>query len=251
MRALDMKSIPFSASALVVSGMFFGSLSISGCRPAPPEPTLQESAIAQNQNELTAQEQPTVKTGTPTADTSVPLPSNNMKIGGGAEEFTAIASGKEPGNKPLAQLIVSSYAYLHQQQAQCTKDFGLGHYDRFDMNQGTGEIIFSRQGKPGVIAKIQVVGDVSTKSNTWLWAWANSSINPILTKDSKQVKQYGQKYKFEPLTLDTWPANEADGWMMTAITAKLTHAKGAYRAPSRQGPIFVVFTSLRKVAPQK
>lgn len=220
------------------------AICIVGCRPAP-----KESPIVQTPTTAPTSAPVVAATEAPSA-TSESLPKNNMDILGG-QEFSAVVSGKEAGNKAFAQLITSSYAYLHQQQEKCIKEFGLGQTDRFDLSQYTGEITFSRQGKPQVIAKFQIVGDVSNKSKTWLWAWANSSLNPDLVTDSVKVAEYGDKQKLEALTTETWPATEADGWAMTAVAAKLLHAKGAYRAPSRQGPLFVIIKSLRRVENKK
>ena len=49
------------------------------------------------------------------------------------------------------------------------------------------------------------------------------------------------------LTEAQWPAEQDDGWRMTAITAKLLGAKGAYRSPDLKsgGALFMVFTDIR------
>ncbi len=216
-------------------------IGFAGCRPAPEEATVAQVSTPPAVPTAVAEENSVA----PAENVEVPLPKNNFEVVGG-EEFLDVASGKEAGDKAFAQLITASYAYLRGQQAKCIKEFHLGQTDRFDLDQYTGQITFSSHGKPQIIANFQIVGDVSTKSNTWLWAWGNSSLNPVLTKDAKKVADYGDKHKFELLTQKTWPATEADGWAMTAIAAKILHAKGAYRAPSRQGPLFVGLTSLRR-----
>ncbi len=46
------------------------------------------------------------------------------------------------------------------------------------------------------------------------------------------------------LTTAKWKATEEDGWAMTAVTARILQAKGAYRAPDEDGYAFLIFTSL-------
>jgi hypothetical protein len=46
------------------------------------------------------------------------------------------------------------------------------------------------------------------------------------------------------LTEAKWPGEEADGWEMTAIAARLLEAKGAYRASSDRGLSFLIFTKI-------
>lgn len=47
-------------------------------------------------------------------------------------------------------------------------DFNLGGYDRDDRDRWCGELVFSDQGIPKVVAEIQFVGSISTKSDPWL-----------------------------------------------------------------------------------
>jgi hypothetical protein len=95
-----------------------------------------------------------------------------------------------------------------------------------------------------LFASFQVVGSISTTSNTWLWSWANPSILESVKKDIHLVRQFGDKHKLEELTEEKWEADELDGWAMTNVTAKLLNAKGAYRCPNENGAMFVVFTDV-------
>jgi len=133
----------------------------------------------------------------------------------------------------FASLLDESYDYLNTQINQVNAEYKIGSYERFDFDDERGEIIFSDQGTPKVIAEYQNVGSVSTITNTWLWAWANESI-PAHTKNLvRNVRSYGETHALERLTTAKWNADEVDGWEMTAITAKLLSAKGYYRAPTR------------------
>ena len=63
-----------------------------------------------------------------------------------------------------------SFEYLKAQQGRLVSEFGLGGHERWDYDQDTGEFIFSDGGVPKVGADFQVVGSVSTISDTWLWS---------------------------------------------------------------------------------
>lgn len=142
------------------------------------------------------------------------------------------------------QVVAESTEYLKQKIAQCQSEFNLGAHERFDWHQETGELIWSDAGVPRVVAKVQFVGSVSKKSNTWLWSWANPSILDGVKGDLLAVKAFGVKHQIEKLTTAKWPAEEVDGWEMTSIAAKLCGAKGAYRAPDANGFTFLIFTDI-------
>jgi hypothetical protein len=96
-----------------------------------------------------------------------------------------------------------------------------------------------------VVADIQFVGSVSTKTETWLWAWNNRSIDPELCKALLTVREYGEAHGFRHLATPKWAAQEVDGWEMTAIAALLLRAKGAYRSRDENGYTFMIMTAVR------
>ena len=131
------------------------------------------------------------------------------------------------------------------------KAFQLDDYKRFDWNQWRGELVFSSGGTPKVIARIQLVGSHSTKSNTWVWAWANPAYLAPLRQAVLKAKEFGTERVTLRLMQPRWAATESDAWGMTAVTAKLTDAKGAYRCPSQDGFTYMIFTDIRAVTDRK
>lgn len=161
---------------------------------------------------------------------------------------TLVASAAIASESKWAQLVRVANEYTQVQQKKLESDYDFSHYERWDLNQETGELIFSNKGLPTVIAKFQFVGSFSEKSNTWLWSWGNSSILPTLSHKVEAIKQYGEKNDIRKLTERKWPAEQIDGWEMAAVTNYLLKAKGVYRPPFKQGATFLVITEVRKVA---
>ena len=142
------------------------------------------------------------------------------------------------------ELSRESYEYLKINQAKIQQDYNLGSYERYDWDQEKMQLIWSDAGVAKVVADIQFVGSTSTKSKTWLWSWANSTILKPLSKGMLIVKDFGLKHGLTKLTERKWSAEEVDGWEMTAIAAKILNAKGAYRSPDSSGFIFMIFTEI-------
>lgn len=144
-------------------------------------------------------------------------------------------------------LVTQAHEYLNIQQEQNEREFSLSSYPRYDWSQDTGEIIFSESenGEPRVVAKVQFVGDLSSISGTWLWAWDNPTINERWKQGVVNVKKYGEENNIRQLTESKWKADDVDGWEMTSIAALLLNAKGAYKSPDENGAIFMVFTDIQ------
>ncbi len=88
-------------------------------------------------------------------------------------------------------LVSDAVAYLRERQDQLHSRYNLGGYPRYDWNQETGQLIFSEDGRALVVADIQFVGSISTRSHTWLWSWANQSILESVKQRVRKVRAYG------------------------------------------------------------
>src|SRR5258705_12040914 len=116
------------------------------------------------------------------------------------------------------ELVAKSREYLGACQRRLQTEFNLGSYKRFDWDQATGQLVFSdAAGAVQLVGDFQFVGTLSTKPQTWRWAWANDSLLPAVTKQVLEVKRFGEVHDIPPLVQEAWEADEADGWDMTAL----------------------------------
>jgi hypothetical protein len=148
-------------------------------------------------------------------------------------------------DEALHELIRESVAYLEDKQGSMCRDFKLGEHKRYDWDQDRAQLVFSNDGKAAVICDVVFVGSLSTKTNTWLWSWANRSIQEGAKGRMREVREYGEENDFEHLAAAYWDATEEDGWEMTAIAARMLGAIGAYRSPDKNGLLFMVITDAR------
>lgn len=144
-------------------------------------------------------------------------------------------------------MIGDSYAYLEEKQDSFLEFYKINDHERWDWYQETGLLIFSHGGKPQVEAKVSFSGSFSTNSETWMWAWANSSFLEPVKSASAAMRELGESEGFMQLSCALWPADEVDGWEMTAVMAKACGAIGAYRTKSESGFIYMVVESARWV----
>jgi hypothetical protein len=143
------------------------------------------------------------------------------------------------------ELLASSVAFLEEQQRILTRDFKLGDHERWDYDQDRGQLTFSNQGKVALICDILFVGSFSKVTGTWLWSWANESVEEKLKAPLLELCEFGEEQGFERLAGAYWEAAEEDAWEMTAVAARFLGAIGAYRAPKDRGFTFMVITGAR------
>lgn len=145
-------------------------------------------------------------------------------------------------------LLEESRRYLDVQQAECDRKYGLKQFNRMDYEQETGRMIFSDVGVvPRLVADFQIVGSLSMKSHTWLWAWDNPYLLDNTIHEIWKVKGFGDLNDIEKLSSPKWQASEQDAWDMTAIAANLLKARGAYSFPSDDIRVFVIFIRMKMI----
>jgi hypothetical protein len=142
----------------------------------------------------------------------------------------------------------SAFERLVELNEDLKQKYKLTTYERFDYDQETGDFVFSNQGVAKVVAKFQTVGSVSSQAKTWLWAWANAYIPETACDQILRVREFGIKNGITKLAEPKWTADVADGWEMAAVSVAILNAKGAYRCPSKNGFVFVIFTDIRFAA---
>jgi Family of unknown function (DUF6882) len=150
-------------------------------------------------------------------------------------------AGSRPGHD-FDALVEKSVAELSTKQSVFEKMI-IGYTD-FRFSQETGQLVLSAPKKPAVVADVQLVGTVSKRSKTWLWAWANDTMAAKLKAESRRVRAYGRQHSYSRLTLSRWPAERSDGWAMAAAQAHLFGADAAFRTPNASGETFMVLRNI-------
>ena len=137
--------------------------------------------------------------------------------------------------------------YLKARIERSKAQFGIMDLPRYDYDLRRGEIWWGDIGAPQIRGRVTVVGTISTKSNTWLWSWANPHFSDVKLGDIDKVREFGEREAIAKLTEEKWEAEEVDGWEMTAISARLLEAEGAYRPPDENGFLFLLFDRLERI----
>ncbi|HYC72982.1 MAG TPA: hypothetical protein VEB66_17350 [Opitutaceae bacterium] len=129
---------------------------------------------------------------------------------------------------------------LHAKSSAHESLWGLGHAERWDLNQKDGRLIFTFPDKI-VSCPAQIIGTWHRPSQTWRWAWSNQSVEKPLTAHSEMIRAYGAERKIEQLITAKWSAAEEDAWQMAALACVIGDAQGIYRGPAGETFVFIAF----------
>jgi hypothetical protein len=98
-----------------------------------------------------------------------------------------------------------------------------------------------------VLADIEFIGSYSALTRTWLWAQANFDWRENLGNRVTGVQAFGNMHALPRLTIRKWRCSEEGAWKMAAVAAAVLEARGVYRAPSRNGPVFLAIMDMQSL----
>ncbi len=119
--------------------------------------------------------------------------------------------------------------------------WGLDKISHWDLSQDSGKLVFSLPDGMKAVCPAQIIGTYNGEDHTWLWAWANPSIDDKLKVDALTLRKYGKKHHIDRLTTRKWSGTEEDAWAMVALAVKLCDKQGAYRGPAGATYVFIAF----------
>ena len=95
----------------------------------------------------------------------------------------------------------------------------------------------------------QVLGSEADRSRTWLWAWANESVEPMLTERAAAAREIGQQRGITVLSdpqVDLDRVGEA--YLLVMATAGLLEASAYYPCPYPGGAAYVLLELPRQAS---
>jgi hypothetical protein len=136
----------------------------------------------------------------------------------------------------MATLLLQGEDMIDQ-LAQAHRTWGLGSADRWGLDQRTGIITWTFPDKTAT-APAQILASFNPSAGSWLWAWANESILPEMSRDSRAVRDWAEAHGQHGLAEPKVQADAETASTLTALAVRITGATGFYQgAASTSIPI--------------
>ena len=98
---------------------------------------------------------------------------------------------------------------------------------------------------PSLAFPMQALGTISHSSQSWLWAWANtkSGLSESVTRQSLQLKKYGEDNNIDLLKNSTFDFSKDDLHLIGLIASGMFNSSAYYIADYGQGAMVVTVKS--------
>ncbi len=120
--------------------------------------------------------------------------------------------------------------------AEAHQTWGLGTADQWGLDQTTGRITWTFPDKTAS-APAQILATYNPSAGSWLWAWANNSVLPSMSKDALAVRQWAEANGQDSLVTPQLSADDEMANTLTAISIRVTRATGFYRGQGTSMPV--------------
>lgn len=161
------------------------------------------------------------------------------------ETSTVQSNAKDKDSKQDFDAFARAVEELKLKTAAHQATWHLGEEGNWSVDQDEGKLVFTFKNGVMATAPVQIIGSFNSEDKTWLWGWANPSVNDSLKTDALKVKAYGEQHQISKLTTRKWSGTEDDAWAMAAFAVKLCGTQGAYRGPAGDTKVFMTFGEIQ------
>ncbi|WP_207957780.1 DUF6882 domain-containing protein [Streptomyces sp. YIM 98790] len=124
--------------------------------------------------------------------------------------------------------------------AQAHMSWGLGTADRWGLDQQTGLLTWTFPDKTAT-APAQILGSYNPSAGSWLWAWANASILPEMSRTAAGIREWGEARGHSAFTEPKLQIGEETAAALAAVSVSVTRATGFYRGSGRDAVPIITF----------
>jgi len=140
--------------------------------------------------------------------------------------------------------IETSFDNLEAKQSSLEEKYGLGHFDRYDLDVENEIITFSSSNGKRLKANFIPIGTFSPDKSSWMWAWNNQAFTGSLRAKSEKLQSLAELTGFEMFTNPTAEVDENMAWEMVAMSINVLESQGVYRAPANNLWYFYALDSI-------
>ncbi|MCX4785585.1 MULTISPECIES: DUF6882 domain-containing protein [unclassified Streptomyces] len=149
------------------------------------------------------------------------------------------SAGQAGERADLSPLLLQGEDMI-EQLGRAHMSWGLGSADRWDLDQTTGIITWTFPDKTAT-APAQILGSFSPGSGSWLWAWANKSILPDMSRDARRFRDWAEANGHPALAQPEINADEQGASTLVALAVRVTGAAGYYKGPGGNSAVIITF----------
>jgi len=146
--------------------------------------------------------------------------------------FGSKGKSQKMSKKEYGAFLDSCYEELQKKQDILLNEYQMGSFEEFWFDQETKTLQFKTDDEVKLEFAVVLVGSWSSKSNTWMWAWANESVVDEMREESSRIKELAAVTGNEIFEMTSFAADEYNAHEFVAMAVYHLGALGMYSAPS-------------------
>lgn len=143
------------------------------------------------------------------------------------------------------EYVDQCYEELELKQGQLFEKYYLGNYESYWFDQESASLQFKNAEKVELEFEVIPIGSWSSASKSWMWSWANQSLNEKLKAQTTKLKDLANFTGFDTFESATFDADEMMAHEITAMAVHHLEALGLYILPSKNLKIFLALIQLK------
>jgi hypothetical protein len=124
--------------------------------------------------------------------------------------------------------------------------FGLGDHDRYDVDLEKQTLVFSKEGKPRVVARAVLIATFSDSSRAWAWGGYNKNLPVSVREASAALADAVPERDIWEVSTPLFPTDAATAWVLAALVCDRAGAEGMYRTPTEGGRAYLLLRDVRE-----
>ena len=146
-----------------------------------------------------------------------------------------------------ASLAADALGRMRRRQAATVAGYGLGGDVRIHWSLEYADIVWSRRGRRFLHGRITVLGTAEHTGDTWRWSWAQTSMPEPALGNITEVRAYGEKHSFPPLTSPVLPAGDRPAAQARVVAADLLDAEALWFLGADDADLHFTVHDLRRI----
>ena len=143
-------------------------------------------------------------------------------------------------------LLDLCYAELDAKQDYLINEYQLGSYEKSFYDQERKVLQFINENQELLEFYVIIIGTWSPKSNTWMWAWENSSMTVEVQKEASAMKELAEITGLNIFETPFFQCKEGDAFDITALAVHHLNAIGMYQVPEEDSHLFLAIMREKK-----
>ena len=161
----------------------------------------------------------------------------------------SVSADPAPGTP--AFYVAQSVEGMKGQEAILRERYRLGQEEHWYIDQDTGTLRLDFADGTVATAPMQIVGSFNPRDATFLWGWANDSVDPGLRRAALLAKAWGTENRMARYTTAKLDSSIDEAWEFTAVVARLDAATGAYMVDAGGPLVFLTFRTFKLEKPAR